>query len=214
MDPMTASILGVIFVVIGFAALLLMLELQGFSKERINRKALVRFHKIFGYVFTIIFIFMLVGMISRTEGVPTEFSPRIILHIVFALALGVILCLKLLAVRRYKRMVHWIMGFGVIIFILAFLLNAITAGYFFLFSGASPEVRKIQEVNDSLVVKGGELVQKKCTLCHNLDRVKNAEKNEEMWSATIDRMAGYSNKEDFLSVSEKGVVIKFLLMKK
>ncbi|MCI5210446.1 MAG: hypothetical protein D3910_17035 [Candidatus Electrothrix sp. ATG2] len=57
---------------------------------------------------------------------------------------------------------------------------------------------------------GKKLVEQKCSFCHGLDKVYIAEKTPEEWGKTIDKMAAYSDQEEFLSSHEKEAVIEFL----
>jgi cytochrome c5 len=55
---------------------------------------------------------------------------------------------------------------------------------------------------------GGEaLVQTKCSMCHNLDRVNAASKDAAGWSATIDKMVGNGA---VLTGEEKAAIIDYL----
>lgn len=59
---------------------------------------------------------------------------------------------------------------------------------------------------------GAQLVQAKCTMCHTIDRVEEAEKSREEWVTSVDRMksnglvvtdAEYATIVDFLSGTTK-----------
>ncbi len=46
----------------------------------------------------------------------------------------------------------------------------------------------LPESPDPALDAGRQLIETKCTLCHTLDRVKQADKNQAEWEATIARM--------------------------
>ncbi len=52
-----------------------------------------------------------------------------------------------------------------------------------------------------------ELVEKKCSKCHNLNRIKKASKDTAAWEKTVDRMI---KKGALIPPEEKDAVIKYL----
>jgi hypothetical protein len=136
MNPLINSILGVIFLIIGAGAVLIMFHLKGNAKDRIHGQVLVRGHRILGYLFIAIYLFMVVIMIVRISTYQEELPPRVILHLVFALALLPLLAVKILIARKYSLFTSRLFSMGITIFILAFILNAISAVHYFLYRGA------------------------------------------------------------------------------
>lgn len=57
---------------------------------------------------------------------------------------------------------------------------------------------------------GRTLVSRKCSICHNLDRVFGARKNRRDWVATVSRMIRTMDDPEFLSNQEKSDIITFL----
>ncbi|HML24967.1 MAG TPA: hypothetical protein PKD09_25155 [Aggregatilinea sp.] len=55
---------------------------------------------------------------------------------------------------------------------------------------------------------GEELLQERCTVCHDLARVDSADKDEAGWTATVDRMIGYGAQ---LNAGERQAVIDYLV---
>ena len=54
---------------------------------------------------------------------------------------------------------------------------------------------------------GAELLNARCTVCHNLDRVKSAKKTREQWTQTVSRMVGKGAK---LNADEQAAVVEYL----
>ena len=54
---------------------------------------------------------------------------------------------------------------------------------------------------------GESLLQERCNICHNLDRIREANKTEEEWDATVQRMIG---KGAILNSSEKEALVQYL----
>lgn len=61
---------------------------------------------------------------------------------------------------------------------------------------------------------GKALVEKKCTVCHSIDRVYGADKTHSEWEKTIAKMMRYSDQMNFLNQKEKETVIDFLAGRK
>lgn len=72
------------------------------------------------------------------------------------------------------------------------------------------ERREKAESEKASMLVGKTLVERKCSQCHELDRVYAAQKNEAQWKATIERMAGYSGDPEFLKAEEPEAVISHL----
>ncbi len=288
MNALVNSILGAIFLGIGLAATLIMVDRKGRQKDRINNKRMVLTHRILGYLFFSIYLFMLVGMIIGISRYQEELAPRLIVHLVMALALLPLACLKILFVRRYKLFTPHLLFVGSIIFVLAFVFIVITAGHFFLYSSDvryvsiskldtdvmdesigrfliiskcskchtmerifrsfkteegwtetvnrmaiidAPNIRDydIKQIINFLLIQqdrrrntrdslnaeiGKSLLERKCSFCHNMDRIFKATKAESEWQSTVDRMIKLSGNPDYLSEEEKAEVISYLLSKK
>jgi mono/diheme cytochrome c family protein len=63
------------------------------------------------------------------------------------------------------------------------------------------------EGSESGAADGEALVEQKCTLCHTLDRVDQASKSADEWSATVDRMVGHGL---VVTDDEKTVIVDYL----
>ena len=60
----------------------------------------------------------------------------------------------------------------------------------------------------SLPVLSGEvLMNDRCTVCHNTDRIKQAQKTKDEWQQTVTRMVGKGAK---LSAEEQTILIEYL----
>jgi len=64
------------------------------------------------------------------------------------------------------------------------------------------------------MILGKTLVSRKCSICHNLDRIFGASKNSQEWTSTVGRMAATMDDPDFLSEQEKEAIIAFLSQRK
>lgn len=57
---------------------------------------------------------------------------------------------------------------------------------------------------------GRSLVKQKCNLCHNLDRIFGAKKNQQEWTETVSRMTRTNGDADYLSEQEAEDIVYFL----
>lgn len=190
MSPILNSSLAVVFLLCGIIATLIMLELRGAPKDRQINALLIKFHKIFGWVFTALFLLLVIVMIVKVSGYQEEVSSRISFHIVLALSLIPLLGIKIIIARRYSRLSQYLIGFGPVLLALTVALTGLTAGYYFMHSSDIKYVslagsdRKILDEN-----LGRQVVNQRCNKCHTLERVYRAFKSEEGWTSTINRMA-------------------------
>jgi len=61
---------------------------------------------------------------------------------------------------------------------------------------------------DPSTLDGNALVNERCTVCHTRDRIDQADKDEEGWTATVDRMISYGAQ---LDSAEREAVIQYLV---
>ena len=213
MNTMLSSIVSYVFILVGLTAVLIMLKLHGNPKGKTPMKVLRNVHRILGYVFLLYFLLMFVLMIGRLSYVSAEFSPRVTVHMVLALVIVPLFLAKILIARFFKRLFPNLLLLGLSIFILSFTLVGITAGYN-IFSAVDtlPAMEKGKSSGDNvnLQVTVKDLIQKKCTICHDLNRVRAAQKNREQWQATMDKMIKYNINADFLSDLGKNLIISYL----
>ncbi len=167
-----------------------MIHLKGSAKDRMHGKFLVWVHRLLGYLFVLVYVFMVYTMITRLSSYQEELSPRGILHVVFALTLMPLLAVKIVIARKYSLLTSRLFFVGFSIFLMAFLLNAISAGHYFLYRGA---IRFVAITSLDRVTMdediGRQLVMKKCAKCHTLERIFRSFKDEEGWTRTVNRMA-------------------------
>lgn len=217
-----SSIVSIGFILMGFFTVLIMLKLHGNPKEKTPMKLLRNIHRILGYVFLVYFLLMMVFMLNRIGGGGAEFSPRVIVHMVLAVMVIPLFVTKILIARFFKRLFPNLILLGLAIFILSFTLIAITGGYN-LFRGAeSPSATregkspaqaisdKELNVSDQFRKTVKDLIQKKCTICHDLARVKSARNNNVEWLATVDKMIKYNINANFLNETEKTLIVSYL----
>lgn len=190
MNPFVNSIFAVVFVVCGTAAVCIMLELHGAPKDRPENALLIRLHKILGWLFTGIFVFLVIVMIIKVSGYKEEVSARAALHIVLALALVPLLGIKIIVARRYVRLSRYLVAFGPVALGLGVGLSGLGAGYYFMHASDLKYVA-LSAADTPILDEtlGRQVVNQRCSKCHTLERVFRSVKSEAGWAATINRMA-------------------------
>jgi cytochrome c5 len=74
--------------------------------------------------------------------------------------------------------------------------------------GTSEPMEGTEEAGNTGALDGDALVSERCTVCHTRDRIDEADKDEEGWTATVDRMISYGAQ---LSDEERAAVIQYLV---
>jgi hypothetical protein len=72
MSPLFNSLLSVAFLIFGIAATFIMLELRGAPEDRSINSTLINLHRIFGWIFTGIYLFLVLVMIVKVSGYKEE----------------------------------------------------------------------------------------------------------------------------------------------
>jgi ferredoxin-NADP reductase len=148
-------------------------------------------HRIGGYLFIALFCVMTYFMAARLRGGGVDSSATVTIHLALAMILSPLLFIKVLIARYYKNQHSLLMPIGLTIFVLAFVLVASTAGPYLMRTSkierVSIDPARMPPVAIDMNM-ASDLTQKRCSKCHNLDRVVGARKDAQGWVATVDRM--------------------------
>jgi mono/diheme cytochrome c family protein len=172
MSLYTKSIVAIFFLGAALIAVICMLALMGRAERKISATFLRRLHKGAGVVFALMFLVISYFCLHYVKMLGDGMSVRAAFHGVLALALFVILALKLSIVQFYKQFLRYVPGLGMTVFALAFVVFCTSAGYFFLVTGETTEVEEAtSEVGASADVQRGQaLFDNRCSFCHYADR--------------------------------------------
>ncbi len=184
-------LLGGLFVLLGALNVWLIFHAsRALTTSRMSQR-LIQAHRLGGYLFIALFCLMSYFMGLRTTDLSDELSGRALIHVLVAMSLLPLLFVKVLIARYYKSYYSALTSLGVIIFCLAFLLVALTAGPYLLRATPAKDILPVatNAGSQQIDLRASEaLMQKKCSRCHTLDRVIGARKDSTGWSATINRM--------------------------
>ena len=166
------SIVAIFFLAAGLIAVICMLTLMGRAERKISATFLRRLHKGAGAVFAVMFLVISYFCLHYVKMLGEGLSVRAVFHGVLALALLIVLALKLSIVQFYKQFLRYVPGLGLTVFALAFVVFCTSAGYFFLVTGETTEAEEpTSEVSVSADAQRGQtLFDSKCIFCHYADR--------------------------------------------
>lgn len=171
MISLTKSILALILTGLATTNLVVMLELLGRTGERrFDPKKLRLIHRVSGYFFIVLFLFISYFCIKIMRGIGQELTARVNFHSLLAVATFFLLCLKITLVRFYKKYYTMAVPMGLGVFILLLTTTATSAGYYFTMRGVS-SFQITADLQEGLARKGARLFNKKaCADCHYADR--------------------------------------------
>jgi hypothetical protein len=211
MNPLYNSIVAIIFLIAGAAAVYIMLMVRGNPKGGTTSRRLLFAHRFCGYLFLLLFILMCFVMMKKCIMYREEYTCRAVIHMTLGIALVPLLAIKILTARYFKRLSSLLAPLGIVIYVTAFAMNGITAG-FYLAHRTDISYVSISEADAPMLDEqtGRTLVNEKCSKCHTLERVFTSVKNEEEWTKTVNRMAAL----DAPNISDFDVkqIIHFLLI--
>ena len=183
--------LGLVFVLLGGVNVWLVLEAWSRVKAANATSRMLALHRIGGYLFIALFCVMAYFMVARLRGGSGDTSPTVMLHLALAMILSPLLLIKVLIARYYKNQHGLLMPIGLTIFVLAFVLIASTVGPYLARASRIEDVSIDPAHGPPMTIdlnQASDLMQKRCSKCHNLDRVMGARKDARGWLATVNRM--------------------------
>ena len=120
-------ILGLLFLVVGFAAVFLMFYLWGYPFDHATHtsaapRSLMLLHRALGYVYVILYVIMMWKMVPRLWEYQVELPPRSVVHMLLGITIGVLLLVKLSILRFFRHLEEWMPYLGVILLLCTVLL--------------------------------------------------------------------------------------------
>src|SRR5215471_10273384 len=209
LSPTASVSFGFGFVLLGGINIWLVLEAWSRVKTAKASARMLALHRVGGYLFLVLFGVMTYYMTARLRG-GADNSTTVTLHLALAMILSPLLFLKTLIARYYRNQHNLLLPLGLTIFVLAFVLIASTAGPYLSRASRVEQVSiptRAQPVSIDLNL-AGDLMQKRCAKCHNLDRVVGARKDAPGWAATVDRMRALPGSG--ISESEAQAILSYL----
>jgi ferredoxin-NADP reductase/mono/diheme cytochrome c family protein len=209
LNTSTSVWLGITFVVVGAINVWLILQASARVRDTQASARLIAAHRIGGYVFIALFCVMGYFMVARLGDLGGGTSPGTMIHLTLAMVLSPLLFVKVLIARYYKSYSSLLMPIGLVIFVLSFVLIGIAAGPSLVHQArmqtVSLEAIDLPPASIDLNLAAATM-EKRCSKCHNLDRIAGARKDARGWLATVSRMkalpgSGISEEDSRIIVS-------------
>ena len=222
MGTLENTVLGIAFWVVGLANVLLMFKLWGypFDHERLVSSAprsLMALHRVLGYVFLAIYLFLMLQMVPRLWAYQVELPARTVAHLVMGLAIGAVLFVKILIVRAFRHLESSTAPLlGIVVFVCTTILIGLSAPLALrevymsrhttggtalgdrgvervkaLLPGAGlPADIPLQQIaSPSGLSQGRGVLLRKCVQCHDLRTILAKPRTPENWVDLVRRMA-------------------------
>jgi ferredoxin-NADP reductase/mono/diheme cytochrome c family protein len=181
--------LGLAFVLIGAINVWLILQASASVRDGQASRRLVSAHRVGGYLFIALYCILGYFMFARLGD--SADAPATIIHITLAMVLSPLLFVKVLVARYYKNYYSVLMPLGLTIFVASFVLIGMTAGPSLVYRARLQTV-SLETINLPPAAIDLEMASKtmerRCSKCHNLDRIAGARKDARGWLATVNRM--------------------------
>lgn len=185
------ALLSLLLFVLASAGMYVMFETFGRSTPRFAVDRMKSIHKIVGYLYVALFVFISYLCIGFAMASRNDPSPRAALHIVLALSIAVLFLLKVLYVRVYRQFYAHAKTIGVAIGLLSFVLVGLSGGFYLITSrfgrdltvdksvyyelkGPLLTVRQLERpgievirVDALSIARGRTLFESKCAICHD-----------------------------------------------
>jgi ferredoxin-NADP reductase len=211
LNSSTSVWLGIAFVFVGAINVWLVLQASARVRDAKANTRLIAAHRIGGYLFIALFCVMGYFMIARLGDAGGGASPGTMIHLTLAMVLSPLLFVKVLVARYYKSYYSLLLPIGLVIFVLSFVLIGITAGPTF------AHRTRMQTVSLSAIDLppaaidmnlAAATMEKRCSKCHNLDRIVGARKDARGWLATVSRMRALP--DSGISEADSRIIVSYL----
>lgn len=203
--------LGIIFVLIGAINVWLILQASARVRDAKASTRLIAAHRIGGYLFISLFCVMGYFMVARLGDVSGGASPGTMIHLTLAMVLSPLLFVKVLVARYYKSHYSVLLPTGLVIFVLSFVLIGITAGPSLAHHARTQTVSlaAIDLPPAAIDINmAAATMEKRCSKCHNLDRIAGARKDAPGWLATVNRMQALP--DSGISEADSRIIVSYL----
>lgn len=176
------SLMGIGILVSAVIAVFTMLEIFGRSERKHDIEKLKKIHRANGIVYFALFLSISYFCIDYIIKTKVEPSPRALFHSLSAVAIFILLALKVSIVRTYRQFYDQVKIIGLLIALLTFVMFAASGGYYLLITkfGTDKALSMIKEspqqvlkaaivlkTDTESIRKGKELYESKCYFCHD-----------------------------------------------
>ncbi|PCC71379.1 hypothetical protein SAMN02745121_00921 [Nannocystis exedens] len=218
MDVILSASLGLLFLVVGTAAVFLMYYLWGFPFDKATRTSaappsLMRLHRQLGWFYIVIYIVLMFEMVPRMWNYQVEWPARTVAHMCLGMGVGFILMIKVVILRFFRHLEEWMPALGTSLLACTIMLAGLSMPHAFremalasemgdvygdenrervkklLQAAKLPEEAPIDELSSVDSLQAGrQVLLKKCVACHDLKTILDRPRSPLDWVGTVDRM--------------------------
>lgn len=218
MSTSTSAILGLVFLGLANASVFLMFKLWGYPFDKETRTSaappsLMLLHRLIGYAYAILYVFMMWHMIPRLWNYQVELPPRTVAHLMLGITIGVLILVKIAILRFFRHFEESMPYIGTSLLLCTYLLIGLSVPFTFretalrkqtgAFSaqgiartrqlienaGLPPEAPLDQLASKRKLREGQHVLQRKCVVCHDLRTILAKPRTPTDWVRLVNRMA-------------------------
>jgi mono/diheme cytochrome c family protein len=222
MSTSTSAILGLVFLGLANASVFLMYKLWGYPFDHETRKSeaprsLMLVHRLIGYAYAILYVFMMWHMVPRLWNYQVELPPRTVAHLMLGITIGVLLLVKIAILRFFRHFEEMMPYIGTTLLLCTYLLISLSVPFTLreralrtgahvsgnVFSeGSIQRIRRLLDTAglpdeaplDQLASKrkmreGQRVLLRQCVQCHDLRTILVRPRTPPDWVRLVNRMA-------------------------
>ncbi len=218
MSTSMSAILGLIFLGLANASVFLMFKLWGYPFDKETHKSeappsLMLLHRLIGYAYAILYVFMMWHMVPRLWNYQVELPPRTVAHLMLGITIGVLILIKIAILRFFRHFEESMPYIGTCLLVCTYLLIGLSVPFTFreaalrtqtgAFSdegitrtrnllenaGLPAEAPLDQLASKRKLREGQQVLQRKCVVCHDLRTILAKPRTPTDWVRLVNRMA-------------------------
>ena len=215
MSTATSTIFGLVFLGLGNASVFLMYKLWGYPFDHETRtsaapRSLMLIHRLIGYAYAILYVFMMWHMVPRLWNYQIELPPRTVAHLMLGITIGVLLLVKITILRFFRHFEEAMPYLGTTLLLCTWLLISLSVPFslrettlqtsafsedgmqrtrkLLTNAGLPPEAPLDQLASKRKLRDGQNTLRKKCVQCHDLRTILARPRIPSDWVRLVNRM--------------------------
>ena len=217
MSTATSTILGLVFFGLGNASVFLMYKLWGYPFDHETQTSsapptLMFIHRLIGYAYAILYVFMMWHMVPRLWNYQIELPPRTVAHLMLGITIGVLLLVKITILRFFRHFEEAMPYLGTTLLLCTYLLIGLSVPFslrekalqtsanvfgeagmqrtrkLLITAGLPPEAPLDQLATKRKLREGQKTLLKKCVQCHDLRTILVRPRTPSDWVRLVNRM--------------------------
>lgn len=218
MSTSLSALLGLVFLGLANASVFLMFKLWGYPFDKATRASeappsLMLLHRVIGYAYAILYVFMMWHMVPRLWNYQVELPPRTVAHLMLGITIGVLILVKIAILRFFRHFEESMPYLGTALLLCTYLLIGLSVPFTFreaalrtqtgAFSeegiartrrlietaGLPAEAPLAQLASKRKLREGQQVLQRKCVVCHDLRTILAKPRTPPDWVRLVNRMA-------------------------